>query len=345
TMCEQCRQYARRISQKLSENGYYPDLNQTQSFNVSEKLCILVNDIEYVKRKVLSSLPELLQFRLIIQEMDTHYSNSDFSKTEDTLNRLIQVASNEMANVIDEIFDQVVALVYGALETKIRAYYKSEKISKEDCITSLILYIDINLKILYVGLEKAQYTGIAGTVRSKTFQYLIQTLPQKEPPEYYQRVLLSLDQLRQYFDEICLPVEAQLEEVKTFRRRLESYALTTDQLQLNYFEEMLDNTSFLKLSSVYGEILFKVAYEEKGDLIEFNIKILSCKNLPVMDYLLRSCDPYVIIELLPSKPSIQCKTAKLKENIRGKIVSILNIVIEFTGMSSSSTVLSITCLV
>ncbi|CAF4510219.1 unnamed protein product, partial [Didymodactylos carnosus] len=135
----------------------------------------------------------------------------------------------------------------------------------------LTLYIDTILKNLWDGLEEVQYTGIAGAVRSKTLQCLIQTLPQKEPPEFYQRVLSSLDELTRYFDDICLPIEAQLEEVKTFRTWLESYSLTTEQLQLNYFKEMTSDSSPLNLSLVYGEMLFKVAYEDDGGLITLHI--------------------------------------------------------------------------
>lgn len=38
TICEQCQHYARRTERKLSENGYFTDLNRTRSFNVSRKV-------------------------------------------------------------------------------------------------------------------------------------------------------------------------------------------------------------------------------------------------------------------------------------------------------------------
>jgi hypothetical protein len=39
TICEQCQHYARRTERKLSEHGYFTDLNRTRSFNVTKKVC------------------------------------------------------------------------------------------------------------------------------------------------------------------------------------------------------------------------------------------------------------------------------------------------------------------
>ncbi|CAF4240234.1 unnamed protein product, partial [Rotaria sordida] len=99
TICEQCQLYARRKAHKLSENKYFTDLNPTQSFNVSKKLCILVNDIEYVKRNLLLSLPDLLNFSAVINKMNENYDSTGFQQTKVTLERLIATAEHDMDDV------------------------------------------------------------------------------------------------------------------------------------------------------------------------------------------------------------------------------------------------------
>ncbi|CAF5129514.1 unnamed protein product, partial [Rotaria sp. Silwood1] len=88
TICEQCQHYAKRTAHKLLENKYFSDLNRTRSFNVSKKLCILVNDIEYIKRKLLSFLPNLLNFSTIIDKMNENYDSTGFQQIKVTLERL-----------------------------------------------------------------------------------------------------------------------------------------------------------------------------------------------------------------------------------------------------------------
>lgn len=91
---------------------------------------MLVNDIEFVKRNVLSSLPKLLNFSGVIAKMMENYSSDDFKQTEVTLKRLITSAEHEMTDVIKLIFEHVAELVHVSLRTKISSYYKDEKHGK-----------------------------------------------------------------------------------------------------------------------------------------------------------------------------------------------------------------------
>jgi hypothetical protein len=91
---------------------------------------MLVNDIEYVKTNVLSSLPKLLNFSNVIAKMIENYPSDDFKKTEITLERLIKTAEREMNDVIKLIFEHVADLVHEALQTKIANYYKDVKRGK-----------------------------------------------------------------------------------------------------------------------------------------------------------------------------------------------------------------------
>jgi hypothetical protein len=103
------------------------------------------------------------------------------------------------------------------------------------------------LQNLYRGLEQVQYSRVACAIRIKVLQCLRDLLPIKEPPEFFERVLQSFDQLAANLDYFCRE-ESDMpgppcDEVTTFRRTLQTYALTTEQLQLSYFRELCQITS------------------------------------------------------------------------------------------------------
>jgi putative hemolysin len=91
---------------------------------------VLVNDIEYVKRSVLSSLPTLLNFNGVIDKMIENYQSDAFQQTKITLERLIATAEREMTDVIKLIFEHVATLVHASLPAKISNYYRDEKRGK-----------------------------------------------------------------------------------------------------------------------------------------------------------------------------------------------------------------------
>jgi hypothetical protein len=93
---------------------------------------MLVNDIEYVKRNVLASLPNLLNFTSVIDKMIENDQSTDFQQTKITLEGLISTAEHEMTDVIKLIFEHVAALVHVSLQSKISNYYQDEKRGKID---------------------------------------------------------------------------------------------------------------------------------------------------------------------------------------------------------------------
>ncbi|CAF3844274.1 unnamed protein product [Rotaria sp. Silwood1] len=234
TICEQCQHYARRTAHKLAENEYFTDLNRTRSFDVSKKLCILVNDIEYFKQRLLSSLPDLLHFSSVIDKMIENYESTGFQQTKVTLERLINTAENEMNDVIKLIFEHVATLFCVSLKDKILKYYKDEKCKKVEPMKDINQYIDQEILLkLYEGLEKVQYSRVACAIRVKVLQCLREFLPSQEPPDFYVRVLQSFDRLAAYFETVCREEQhipgSPCEEITIFQRTLQQYALSTEQ--------------------------------------------------------------------------------------------------------------------
>ena len=86
------------------------------------------------------------------------------------------------------------------------------------------------------------YSGVACAIRSKVLQCLTELLPSKQPPDFYERVLQLLNQLAIYFENVCRQEPdipgPPCDEINAFRQKLQTYTLTTEQLQLSYFKEL-----------------------------------------------------------------------------------------------------------
>jgi len=302
-ICSQAKYYARYTAKKLSENKYFTDLNRTVSFNVTKTLCTLVNDIYCLEKELLTSLPELLKFDSVIAKMAENYESDEFDQAILTLNRLIVSAKTEMTDVILLIFEHVTDLINASLQSKIATYYREEKRARPDCIGTVLTYLGEKLlKELYEGLIPDQYFRLACAIRLRTLRCFEAQLPLQERPEFYGRVLKSFDRVMESLNQVCrtdpsLP-GSPCEEIPAFRRTLQIHALTTEDLQLVYFREICRNVSPLEYPKKNGEISYRVGYEIVNDLVTVSILIINCRNLPKMDYI-GSCDPYVILELLP----------------------------------------------
>ena len=93
-----------------------------------------------------------------------------------------------------------------------------------------------------------------------------ENLPLQEPPDFYHRVLRSLEELASYFEDVCYEESnvllPQCEEIAVFRRTLQTCALTTEQLQLLYFRELIEMQSpvyihfFLIFNIIDDSLLF-----------------------------------------------------------------------------------------
>ena len=109
-------------------------------------------------------------------------------------------------------------------------------------------YIDQEiLHKLYGDLISVHYSRVACVIRLQALQCLRELLPLQEPPDFYERVLQSFDHLTPNFETLCREEQdipgPSYEEIIIFRRTLQKFALSTEQLQLNYFQEITQTYS------------------------------------------------------------------------------------------------------
>lgn len=104
---------------------------------------------------------------------------------------------------------------------------------------------------LYQGFEKTQYSRLATAIHIKTMECLTKLLPLKEPADFYERVLQSLDELTEYFDHVCCVESCSAapacEEQNTFKQILQRCTMSTETLELDYFQELCKMGSLVNL--------------------------------------------------------------------------------------------------
>lgn len=81
-----------------------------------------------MKTKVLSSLPQVLNFSAVIKKVSESYGSQEFECTKVTLERLISKTQNKMSDVIKLITEHVATLFNEALRVKIGDYYQEERL-------------------------------------------------------------------------------------------------------------------------------------------------------------------------------------------------------------------------
>nr|XP_054762891.1 LOW QUALITY PROTEIN: BAI1-associated protein 3-like [Lytechinus pictus] len=95
--------YANIIHKKLEENKFYDDEGQ---FDVTDQLCIAVNNIEQVRR-YLSSLPVQLDFERVLDGLLIEHGSVGSEQCGLTLHTMLASADEDMLNVIGKVIRHV----------------------------------------------------------------------------------------------------------------------------------------------------------------------------------------------------------------------------------------------
>nr|XP_054763808.1 protein unc-13 homolog 4B-like [Lytechinus pictus] len=149
--------YANIIHKKLEENKFYDDEGQ---FDVTDQLCIAVNNIEQVRR-YLSSLPVQLDFERVLDGLLIEHGSVGSEQCGLTLHTMLASADEDMLNVIGK----VIRHVGEKMEPDFRKYTAplmsaAPDTNLDDVITPLMEYLDSNLITLHSCLLKANFQRI-----------------------------------------------------------------------------------------------------------------------------------------------------------------------------------------
>ncbi|XP_063444013.1 BAI1-associated protein 3-like isoform X1 [Mytilus trossulus] len=291
-ICDGAVLYADLIHQKLIAEGYYDDEGQ---FDISEPLCITINNVEHV-RKALKPLPDTLQFDRLQSELDK--SNV---RIQTNLYTMIKESDSNMSKKIKTVVDRVADKMRPDIKKDVfHLNWAPETVPAEDAVGDLMTYLDNNLLTLNSNLLKSNFDRILQSIWEELLEEFKEVIETEEPRQtlFYKRMFEALGLLVDFFNangKGLTMAELHSKEFKDLKNRLSLYKMDTFALMEKFYEEKLEqqkNTT----SKEYGEINVRVWC--KHDTHSIFVEVIDAKNLIPLDANGFS-DPYVVLQFCP----------------------------------------------
>ncbi|WAR22412.1 UN13D-like protein [Mya arenaria] len=142
------RQYAEKIQLIIERNCYFDNIPKAE-FNINDKLCITLNNIDHV-RLYLSELPELLAWDTVIMRISTHHNNAAVGKQAlGTLQRLIDTTNDEISSKCKSLLRQICEKMKVGIDRFIELFMRKNSTTDNlQSLDNLLCYISANLQTL-----------------------------------------------------------------------------------------------------------------------------------------------------------------------------------------------------
>lgn len=296
-ICDGTRIYTEKIHAMMEKSNFYD--NGEKQFDITERLCITLNNIEHV-RQYLKELPVLLDWESVCMLLSTKYENDDIgNKAISTLSRLIQSSQQEIlmkcAQLITQIGEKMKIDMARFMEL-----FTQKTPEKASSIDQLFQYLSTNLRTLRERLFDSMYPHITAQLWKTISNLMEEQVFVGERPEYYCQMKQFLRALTAFFAKDGLEEDKiQIEEYKKLKDRLELNSLSTEELMLEYFHSLADEIVNETPSEFLGNLAVKLSYieETRGNVTIF-VKVIRGSDLPGLDHSGLS-DPYVVVSLYP----------------------------------------------
>ncbi|XP_045213590.2 BAI1-associated protein 3-like isoform X3 [Mercenaria mercenaria] len=285
--------YADLVHEKLRKAGYYDEDGQ---FDVTEQLCITINNIEQV-RKSLSPMPEMLQFNEIQTALES-YNVKNKSKYD--LSKILSKADAQMIQKIKNVVDRVADKMRPDIKKDVfHLNWAPEAVPADDAIGDLLEYLDSNLLVLNTNLLKTNFDRILESIWIECLEEFREALDTEEAkPVFYQRMYDAIGLLVQFFNanDKGLPMQNIVCPLyKKVRQELSLHKMDTYSLIETFYQEKLDEQRQWT-STEYGALSVRVWY--KRDSHTMLVEVLSAKDVIPLDANGLS-DPYVVVSFCP----------------------------------------------
>ncbi|XP_048763860.1 BAI1-associated protein 3-like isoform X3 [Ostrea edulis] len=292
-MCDCGKVYADLIHQKLIDKGYYDDEGQ---FDVTEQLCITINNIEQVRR-ALKQLPETLNF------VDIQHAVEQGSElgTKFNLHATVREADQSMVEKIQQVVDRVADKMRPDIKSDVfHLNWAPELVPAEEAVEELMKYLDSNLLTLNQYLLKANFDRILQSIWVEVLEEFNEVLVTEESrkPVIYKRMYDALGLLVDFFHANEKGLEMKKitsDQCMELKKLLSLYKKDTLKLITIFYEEKLKQQSEFT-SKEYGVLNVRMCYRNETQTMF--VEILNAKDVIPLDANGFS-DPYVLIQFCP----------------------------------------------
>lgn len=294
-MCDCAKIYADEIHQKLIDKGYYDDEGQ---FDVTEQLCITINNIEQVRR-ALKQLPETLNF-VNIQHAVEQSEGAELG-AKSNLHATVKEADQMMSSKIQKVVDHVADKMRPDIKSDVfHLNWAPESVPAEEAVEDLLKYLDSNLLTLNQHLLKSNFDRILQSIWVEVLEEFKEVLVTEESrkPVIYKRMYDALELLVDFFhaNEKGLDMKRiTTEQYIELKKLLALYKKDTLKLITIFYEEKLKQQAEFK-SKEYGVLNVRMCYRNETQTMF--VEILNAKDVIPLDANGFS-DPYVLIQFCP----------------------------------------------
>ncbi|GFT35584.1 protein unc-13 homolog D [Nephila pilipes] len=295
-ICEGTIYYAKLCQQKLQKITDADPQN-----DITEKLCITVNNMEYVLQ-TLRPLEDDLGVEQIIKTLNLNQGGCTANQCRESIYDLINKSE-------DDVVGKIFSIICGMVE-KLRPDMKKfvfhlawapEKLDAENAIRPLLENLDTTLRTLYNNLLQANFDRLLDMMWTVLMHELMETTQTnigKEKLAFFDRLYSSLAILVDFFHGSGkgLPLDCiQNAPYQDLFHMLKLQKSETLHLIELYTLQRLEEQQKL-VKPTYGILTIKAAYNPSAESLY--IDILNARELLPLDPTGFS-DPFVIIELVP----------------------------------------------
>lgn len=294
--------YANIIHRKLNENKFYDDEGR---FDVTDQLCIAVNNIEQVRR-YLSSLPVQLDFERVLDGLLIEHGSVGSEQCGLTLHTMLASADEDMLNVIGK----VVRHVGQKMEPDFRKYTAPlmsapPESNLDDVITPLMEYLDSNLITLHSCLLKANFQRILEELWLVVLNILKEMVNSgyktlNQYPLIGQRMHDAYDVIGNFFHAEGKGLPMKVIECAAFKEamgKLGKFGTSTKRLIEDYLMARgVQQEAANQADSPLGTLTIKCNYKQSQQ--KLRVRVMNATQIRPLDDNGLS-DPYVIVYLQP----------------------------------------------
>lgn len=296
-ICSSGSYYADLLFDKMIKNNYY-DKDPSQ-FDVSEQLCVTLNNIEYM-RLWLSKLPEMLGWEDVINALTTAHGERGGKHARSALENMLCSADDDMLNKVADAIEHIGHRMGVDIKRFVfQLCCAPEDTPAEEVVVPLLKYLDDDLMVLNTSVVKSVFHRILHFIWEIVIENFSNGIKANggRTASFYQRQCEALEIVQSFFyaDGVGVPLERlQLGNYKILVETLALRKMSTTELIQHYFAERCGEQETAE--EKYGAVTFKAFYDFNNQKLQ--VEVLNAKNLPPLDTN-GLCDPYVTVELLP----------------------------------------------
>jgi BAI1-associated protein 3 len=282
-ICSNARHYAECMQGILNKTGYYDDEGQ---FDVTEQLCVTLNDIYYVETS-LANVADSLNWDKVIEAIGLEKGEAGKVQTRASLFRVVASTEEDLTircNAIARTIGQKMAVDIHAYSLPL--VRNAENISLDVSITGLMGYLCSNLSTLNSNLMAIGFKSVLLEIYHVTIGKILDIVKDEH----------NLAPV------VCERLDKAVKEILVPFFHSQGNGLQKEEMATDQFKHLDSILSLRKKESSYliGQYMYELAEEqEKSRVVERGtltvqmgfiarkkslcIKVLNCRNLPVMD--------------------------------------------------------------